>query len=150
MLRSFWLPEKHREQPLLLSAYLTVRAARIGGSMEDRRLKTYFKLQIREMIRRSSPGPNGLMSFFAARKPKDEEILALLAISTMSSQSPLHGQFATPLEALAALSASSRAEICEAFRRRLVRRSVAGRSAVSDCRPAENLQGADQRLETDG
>ena len=102
--------------------------------MEERRLKTYFKQQITEMIRRSSVEPDGFMSYFAAQEPKDEEILALLAISTMSSRSPLYGRFATPLEALSALSVPSRAEICRAFRRRLGQRSVAGRqcSVVSD------------------
>ncbi len=111
--------------------------------MEDRRLKTYFKQQIREMIRRNSVEPDGFMSYFAAQEPKDEEILALLAISTMSSRSPLHGRFTTPLEALSALSVPSRTEICQAFRRQLRQRSVASRqcSAVSDRAGAENLDG---------
>ncbi len=109
--------------------------------MEDRRLKTYFKQQIREMIRRSSVEPDGFMSYFAAQETKDEEILALLAISTMSSRFPLRGRFVTPLEALAALSVPSRAEICQAFRRRLRQRSVASRRypAVSDRAAAETL-----------
>ncbi len=112
--------------------------------MEDRRLKTYFKQQIREMIRRSSAEPDGFMSHFAAREPKDEEILALLAISTMSSRSPLRGRFPTPLEALAALSVPSRREICRAFRRRLGQQSVASRQcSVSHRAAAENLDGVD-------
>ena len=95
--------------------------------MEDRRLKTYFKQRIREMMRPSSAEPDGFMRGFAAREPKDEEILALLAISTMSSRSPLRGRFATPLEAMAALSTPSRTEICRAFRRRLNQRPTVAR-----------------------
>jgi len=108
--------------------------------MEERRLKTYFQQQIRKMLRRSSAEPNGFLGYFAAKEPKDEEILAMLAISTMSSGSVLHGRFATPLEALTALSAPSRKEICQAFRRRLRQRLVASHSVVSDFRAAGNAQ----------
>ena len=87
--------------------------------MEEERLKSYFEEQVRLMIERSAAEADGFLSYFAAQEPRDEEILGLLAICTGSDAFPLRDRFPTPLEALAALSASSRAEICRWFRKQL-------------------------------
>lgn len=88
--------------------------------MHERRIKSYFKQQVHCILERSATEPDGFCAYFQDREPKDEEILGLLAVSTvMSGQLPTDDSFPTPLEALAALSLSSRAEICRAFRREL-------------------------------
>jgi hypothetical protein len=88
--------------------------------MHERRIKSYFKQQVHTILERSVAEPDGACAYFLDHEPKDEEILGLLAISTVLSGSlPGDNGFPTPLEALAALSLSSRAEICRAFRREL-------------------------------
>jgi hypothetical protein len=88
--------------------------------MEERLIRDFFEQQARRMIERSAAEPEGFLSYFAEHEPKDEEILGLLSVSTLMS-SDFHSQtiFPTPSEALAALSGSSRAEICQYFREEL-------------------------------
>ncbi len=88
--------------------------------MEERKIKAYFKQQVRAVIERSATEPEGFLSYFASHEPRDEEILGLLAVSTMiSGEFHMGDSFPTPVEALAALSGSGRAEICREFRREL-------------------------------
>lgn len=88
--------------------------------MSEKELRAYFKRQVRSIVERSAEEPDGFRSYFADREPKDEEILGLLAVSTMmSGELRLGDSFPTPLEALAALSPSSQEEICREFRRAL-------------------------------
>lgn len=88
--------------------------------MEEKKIKSYFKQQVRVILERSSTEPDGFRAYFADREPKDEEILGLLAVSTMmSGEFQMGDSFPTPVEALAALSDSSRSEICRAFRKEL-------------------------------
>jgi len=88
--------------------------------MEEKKIKAYFKDQVRAILLRSAAEPEGFRAYFAEREPKDEEILGLLAVSTMmTGEFHMGDSFPTPLEALAALSRSSRAEICREFRREL-------------------------------
>lgn len=88
--------------------------------MEERDIKTFFELQVRLVIQRSAAEPEGFLSYFSSHEPKDEEILGLLAVSTMMS-GELHrtDNFPSPVEALAALSGSDRKEICDYFRNQL-------------------------------
>lgn len=88
--------------------------------VEEKRIKSYFKRQVRTILERSASEPEGFRAYFAERNPKDEEILGLLAISTMmTGELQIGDSFPTPLEALAALSNSSRTEICREFRKEL-------------------------------
>jgi len=87
--------------------------------MEEKRLKAYFEREATALLARSTSDPDGFRAYFTSHDPRDEEILGLLAISTMSARFPLRGRFPTPLEALAALSAPTRAEICDRFRQKL-------------------------------
>lgn len=88
--------------------------------MEERRIRDYFERQVRLVIERSAAEPGGFLSYFAEHEPKDEEILGLLAVSTMMSGEFHRGDcFPTPAEALAAISPRSRSEICRAFREEL-------------------------------
>ncbi len=88
--------------------------------MEEEKVKAYFEQQGRVILDRSEGERDGFRAYFSDREPKDDEILGLLAVSVlMSGEFPMHDDFPTPLEALAALSSDSRAEICEGFRRDL-------------------------------
>jgi hypothetical protein len=88
--------------------------------MQEKKIKSYFKRQVRMILERSAAEPEGFRAYFAGRDPRDEEILGILAVNTMmSGEFRLGDSFPTPLEALAALSRSSRAEICQQFRREL-------------------------------
>ncbi len=87
--------------------------------MEERRLKAYFEREIHAILRQSDSDPEGFRGYFASHEPKDEEILGLLAVSTMNPRFPLRRRFPTPLEALAALSGPTRSEICDEFRKKL-------------------------------
>ncbi len=88
--------------------------------MPETSVKNYFKRQVRLMIEHSAAEPEGFLSYFAEHEPKDEEILGLLAVSTMMTGEFHSGDsYPTPVEALAALSPSARSEICRAFRREL-------------------------------
>jgi hypothetical protein len=88
--------------------------------MHERRIKSYFKQQLHTIFERSATEPDGFCAYFQDHEPKDEEILGLLAVSTvLNGKFPTEDGFPTPFEALAALSLPSRAEICRAFRREL-------------------------------
>jgi hypothetical protein len=88
--------------------------------VEEKKIKAFFKEQVRAILERSATEPDGFRAYFADRQPKDEEILGLLAIMVMTNgHFPLGDRFPTPVEALAALSNSSRAEICREFRKEL-------------------------------
>jgi hypothetical protein len=83
--------------------------------MNDDKLKAYFTQQAQLIVERSSHEQDGFLAYFRSREPRDEEILCLLAVSTVTGAPDL-GEYPTPVEALAALSHSSRSEICRAFR----------------------------------
>lgn len=51
--------------------------------MDEKKIKAYFKEQSHLIIQRSASDPEGFLAYFASREPKDEEILGLLAVSTM-------------------------------------------------------------------
>ena len=88
--------------------------------MQEKRIKSFFKDQVKVILERSAGEPEGFRAYFAGRDPRDEEILGILAVNTMmSGEFHMGDSFPTPLEALAALSGSSRAEICKQFRREL-------------------------------
>ncbi len=88
--------------------------------MDEGRIKSYFEQQVHEIIGRSQSEPAGFRAYFAEREPKDEEILGLLAVTTLlSGENPWADRYPTPLEALAALSAAARSEICRLFREEL-------------------------------
>jgi hypothetical protein len=89
-------------------------------AMEERMIMDYFQHQVRLVIERSVAEPEGFLSYFTDHEPKDEEILGLLAVSTMMSGEFHRGDgYPTPVEALAALSIDSRSEICDFFRNEL-------------------------------
>lgn len=88
--------------------------------MEERKIASYFKHQVRSVIERSARDPEGCLSYFADHEPKVEEILGLLAVSSMmGGEFQLCDNFPSPVEALAALSPASRTEICREFRKAL-------------------------------
>jgi hypothetical protein len=88
--------------------------------MDERRICSYFQHQLRDILERSASEPDGFRSYFASHEPKDEEILGLLAVSSMIDEDVLSGDgFPTPLEALAALSPETRRSLCEEFRKEL-------------------------------
>lgn len=88
--------------------------------MEEKKIKNFFKQQLRVILERSASEPDGFLAYFADREPSDEEIMGLLAVSSMiSGEFHLGDSFPTPVEALASLSASARAEICREFRKEL-------------------------------
>ena len=88
--------------------------------MEEKQIKSYFKQQVRALLAQSITEPNGFRAYFEGREPRDEEILGLLAVSTvLGGEIHQRDGFPTPLEALAALSRSGRAELCREFRKQL-------------------------------
>jgi len=88
--------------------------------MDETKIQAYFEQQVRAIIGRSQSEPGGFRAYFAGREPKDEEILGLLAVTTLlSGESPWAKHFPTPVEALAALSPAARSEICRRFRAEL-------------------------------
>jgi hypothetical protein len=88
--------------------------------MQEKRIKSFFKEQVKVILQRSAEEPEGFRAYFAGRAPRDEEILGILAVNTMmSGEFHMGDSFPTPLEALAALSGSGRIEICKQFRREL-------------------------------
>ncbi len=90
------------------------------AAMNEREIKAYFEQQVRLVIQRSAAEPEGFLSYFSCHEPKDEEILGLLAVSTMMTGEFHHGDsYPTPVEALAALSGPDRKEICDYFRNQL-------------------------------
>lgn len=86
--------------------------------MNDKKIKAFFKQQVRAVVQRSASDPDGCLVYFSRPNVKDEAILGLLAVST-SMSGPLQATFPTPAEALAALTRASRAEICREFRKEL-------------------------------
>jgi hypothetical protein len=87
---------------------------------EERRIRSYFKEQVRLVIEQSIREPEGFLSYFIDHDPKDEEILGLLAVTTMmEGDNDMGASFPTTVEALAALSPSRQAEICHQFRKEL-------------------------------
>ena len=88
--------------------------------MDDRKIRRFFKQQLQVILERSAQEPDGFRAYFTEHEPKDEEILGLLAVSTMmSGEFQVGDSFPTPLEALAALSPRSRRVLCEEFRKEL-------------------------------
>lgn len=88
--------------------------------MEERKICSYFQQQLHAILERSAAEPDGFRSYFSTHQPKDEEILGLLAVSSMINGDFQAGEgFPTPLEALAALSPQSRQVLCEEFRKEL-------------------------------
>jgi len=88
--------------------------------MDEKRIRDFFKKQLRVILERGAADPEGFRSYFSEHEPKDEEILGLLAVSSMmSGEVQVGDSFPTPLEALAALSARSRRILCEEFRKEL-------------------------------
>jgi len=88
--------------------------------MEEKRIREFFKKQLRVILELGIVDPEGFRTYFAEHQPKDEEILGLLAVSSMMSGEVQFGDsFPTPLEALAALSRRSRRILCDEFRKEL-------------------------------
>ena len=88
--------------------------------MAGKRIKDYFIRQARILVERSCRENEGFAAYFSHREPRDEEILGLIAVTVLlSSKYRLADRFPTPAEALAALPADSRVEICQEFRRHL-------------------------------
>jgi hypothetical protein len=88
--------------------------------MEEKRICSYFQQQLRLILERSAAEPDGFRSYFASHEPKDEEILGLLAVSSLiNGDFQAADGFPTPLEALAALSPESRQVLCKEFRKEL-------------------------------
>lgn len=87
---------------------------------EERKINSYFKQQVSVVIERSTHEPEGFLSYFVDHDPKDEEILGLLAVTTMmAGEDDMVDCFPSSVEALAALSPTRRAEICREFRKQL-------------------------------
>ena len=88
--------------------------------MDDKHIRSYFKHQLKPILERSAQEPDGFRAYFSDHEPKDEEILGLLAVSSMmSGEFQVGDSFPTPLEALAALSPRSRRVLCDEFRKEL-------------------------------
>jgi len=69
--------------------------------MNDKKIKAYFKQQLRVILERSAQEPDDFRSYFQEHEPKDDEILGLLAVSTMmSGEFRVGDSFPTPLEPL--------------------------------------------------
>ena len=88
--------------------------------MDEKKIRSYFKQQLKVILERSAQEPDGFRAYFTEHEPKDEEILSLLAVSTMmSGEFQVGDSFPTPLEALASLSPRSRRILCDEFRKEL-------------------------------
>ena len=88
--------------------------------MDEKRIRSFFKQQLRVILEQGAVDPEGFRSYFAEHEPKDEEILGLLAVSSMmSGEVQVGDSFPTPLEALAALSPRTRRQLCGEFRKEL-------------------------------
>ena len=88
--------------------------------MAGKRVRDYFIRQARILVERSCRDPEGFAAHFYDREPRDEEILGLIAVTVLlSGKYHLADHFPTPAEALAALPAADRSEICHEFRRHL-------------------------------
>ncbi|PYV18102.1 MAG: hypothetical protein DMG21_06085 [Acidobacteria bacterium] len=88
--------------------------------MKEEKLKAFFENQVHAVVERAAVDQGSFLPYFAEHDPRDDEILALLAVSTMASGDfAPDARFPTPVEALAALPADLRSEICQEFRRHL-------------------------------
>lgn len=88
--------------------------------MAGKRIRDYFIREARILVERSCREREGFAAYFSGREPRDEEILGLIAVTVLlSGKYHLADRFPTPAEALAALPADSRREICQEFRRHL-------------------------------
>jgi hypothetical protein len=88
--------------------------------MSDKDIRNFFKRQLRVILQNSAADPEGFRSYFSAHEPRDEEILGLLAVSSMlNGEVQVGDSFPSPLEALAALTTRSRRILCEEFRKEL-------------------------------
>ena len=88
--------------------------------MDDKKIRDFFKRQLQIILESGATDPDGFRSYFSEHQPKDEEILGLLAVSSMmSGEVHVGDSFPTPLEALAALSRRSRRILCDQFRKEL-------------------------------
>jgi hypothetical protein len=88
--------------------------------MDEKKIRDFFKKQLRVILELGAGDPDGFRSYFLEHAPKDEEILGLLAVSSMmSGEVQVGDSFPTPLEALAALSRRSRKILCDEFRKQL-------------------------------
>ena len=85
--------------------------------MAGKRIRNYFIRQVRKLVERSSRDSEGFAAYFSDHEPRDEEILGLIAVTALlSGKYHLADRYPTPAEALAALSADQRREICQEFR----------------------------------
>jgi hypothetical protein len=90
--------------------------------MSDKDIRNFFKRQLRVILENSAADSEGFRSYFSTHQPKDEEILGLLAVtSMMSGEVHVGDSFPSPLEALAALTSRSRRILCDEFRKELQR-----------------------------
>jgi hypothetical protein len=88
--------------------------------MDDKKIREFFQGQLRVILESGATDPDGFRSYFLEHQPKDEEILGLLAVSSMmSGEVQVGDSFPSPLEALAALSRRSRRILCDKFRKEL-------------------------------
>jgi type II secretory pathway component PulM len=88
--------------------------------MAGKRIKDYFIRQARMVVERSCKDHDGFAAYFSDREPRDEEILGLIAVTVLlSGKYHLADRYPTPAEALAALPAEARKEVCREFRRHL-------------------------------
>jgi hypothetical protein len=80
----------------------------------------YFERQMRDLLGQHQREADEPWAGLAGREPSDDELLQVLSISTTSDQWPQAGfAYTTPFEAIATLSESDRAHICDEFRRLL-------------------------------
>lgn len=88
--------------------------------MEQERLRWYFERQLRILVFGDGPECVNVLDYFDTHEPSDQEILGLLAVTTVSdSWAPLGAEYPSRLEALAALPERDRAALCQEFRRLL-------------------------------
>lgn len=72
------------------------------------------------LVERSCKDQDGFAAYFSDREPRDEEILGLIAVTVLlSGKYRLADHYPTPAEALAALPAEFRSDVCREFRRHL-------------------------------
>lgn len=88
--------------------------------MSGKRIRDYFIREARKLVESSCRDQQGFAAYFSDREPRDEEILGLLAVTfLLSGKYRLADRYPTPAEALAALPADFRRDICLEFRRHL-------------------------------
>ena len=88
--------------------------------MAGKRVRDYFIRQARILVENSAKDREGFAAYFSDREPRDEEILGLIAVTVLlNGKYHLADRYPTPAEALAALPAGDRSQICQEFRRQL-------------------------------